>query len=269
MDELTVLLTGDYWHADFIELIARAPFPVTLRSIDSILADTEADRNYRLVVVASSRRGQFEVARLERMMNQFVNVPTVALLGSWCEGEERSGDPVAGLIRVYWHQWQGRIDRFVDCIGSGQVSSWQLPKIVSPVDRTIQDVQSTIKIPNIAGAVGVSSQTEEAFLTLRDGMASTGRESIWLEKIEESELGIPNLSVVCVEANSLTEWTQKRVVDLQKQFLHTPIVLILNFPRRAEYEIAARLGITEIVSKPFQLHDLHSALRRTISEPAA
>ena len=61
-----------------------------------------------VIVVAQAYPGQFSGEALDRLARLAPLARVVVLLGSWCEGEVRSGRPWPGAIRVYWHQWPAR-----------------------------------------------------------------------------------------------------------------------------------------------------------------
>ena len=64
-----------------------------------------------VIVVAQARPGEFSHAGIERLRQSAPLARVVALLGSWCEGEVRSGKPWPAAVRTYWHQWPARADR--------------------------------------------------------------------------------------------------------------------------------------------------------------
>ncbi|MEO2023653.1 MAG: hypothetical protein ABGX05_17660, partial [Pirellulaceae bacterium] len=57
------------------------------------------------IVLGQSRRGEFSQQDQEKMLRCAPLAEALVLLGSWCEGETRSGSPAAGWHRVYWHQF--------------------------------------------------------------------------------------------------------------------------------------------------------------------
>lgn len=267
MEEISILLTGEYWHSEFSDLIAEVRgHSVTLKKLDSILDEGLTDIRFQLVVVAQPRRSQFSSKQLEALSEQFIHIPVVVLCGSWCEGETRSGTPIPGLTRVYWHQWKGRFENFQDQLISNGVATWHLPKIASITDHIQQDVD-VLKKPKLENNIGISALNQESFEMMAMAIHSTG--CVWIESLPSSDTNKSKFSVICVEGNSLTEDTERRVRDLQKRFPRTPMVMTLNFPRRSEFAIANRLGIEELVSKPFQLSDLQFAIRRAQSPIAA
>jgi hypothetical protein len=100
-----ILVTGDFWHTDFQKIVSKFDVPVTLVPFDKV--ETVVEQSYDLVVLAQSRRDQFLDSEVEELITNFPAAPVVGLLGSWCEGESRSGKPYPGVIQVYWHQWEG------------------------------------------------------------------------------------------------------------------------------------------------------------------
>ena len=55
--------------------------------------------------------GQFSCEAIDRIRTRAPLARLVGLLGSWCEGEVRSGQPWPGTIRIYAHQWPGRAEQ--------------------------------------------------------------------------------------------------------------------------------------------------------------
>ena len=119
-----LLLTGDFWHAEFRGLVQDLRLPVTLVGLDQVEAQLADLDEVSALVVAESRRGQIPRATLVAIRDRHPLLPMVLLLGSWCEGETRSGDPVPGVARVYWHQWRGEFRWFLDQLAAGRVAGW-------------------------------------------------------------------------------------------------------------------------------------------------
>ena len=142
-----ILFTGDFWHTDFQSIISSIDVPITLVPLEK--SASVVDQKFDLIVIAQSRRDQFSSAEVEKIQTTFSNTPIVSLLGSWCEGETRSGTPYPGLIRVYWHQWQGRYQKFVSQLADANLTDWHAPATSSIADRISQGPftqLSTIKI---------------------------------------------------------------------------------------------------------------------------
>jgi hypothetical protein len=89
-----VWLVGEAEHADFAEAVAL------LRATANVGPGLP-----EVVVVAQGRPG---VVRRQEWMRLRRNAPLagfVSLVGSWCEGETRTGRPMAGVERLYWYEF--------------------------------------------------------------------------------------------------------------------------------------------------------------------
>jgi len=112
MEKTTVLLIGDTSRAEFQE--ARATLAATSQLVearDTATAGALLARGQvvpELIVLAQAYPGQFSEAEVKRLWRLAPLGRVIGLLGSWCEGESRSGRPWPGGIRLYWHQWPAR-----------------------------------------------------------------------------------------------------------------------------------------------------------------
>lgn len=257
MSEIRVLLTGDYWHPDFQDVVREFEVPLTLvPSAQLLQLDLEQSR-FDLVVIAQSRRGQVPQPLVDLVLQHFPNTPLINLLGSWCEGETRSGEPHQGLVRVCWHQWRGRYRNFLSQLSQRQLADWQMPKIASLADRVLN--RSARVFPRSSECVGISTWSREAFDMLADAIDSIGYSSRWFEHegIDEA-----NAVAMLIDGNSLTERLKQRIFEISVEISSVPKMLTLNFPRRDEVDLAQRMGIDEVISKPFDLSDLQQAIER-------
>ena len=100
---------------------------------------------------------------------------------------------------------------------------------------------------------------------LEEAMDSADSQSVWLDGLAYIDAGLFDFTAICIEGNSLSEQVCIRIEQYQSTFPNTPIILILNFPRQCDVDAAQRLGVRAVVSKPFQLADLHQAIERSAS----
>jgi hypothetical protein len=90
-----------------------------------------------LIVLAHAFPLQYSHAEIDRLRRLAPLSRIVALLGSWCEGETRSGSPAPGVIRVYWHQWAERSGRELARLARGEPSAWSLPVTATEEERLL------------------------------------------------------------------------------------------------------------------------------------
>ena len=268
-----ILVTGDYWHGDFKDLIAGGPASTTLITLDKFLnlADPAVpvppaiggDAPFDLIAIAQSRQGQFDQALIDAVKAFAGVTPVVMMLGSWCEGELRSDTPVEGVTRVFWHQWKGRFRSFISHLADNGVTQWHGPGTKTDVDHiaTANAFDSAASPEHFC--VGVSAWNVEAYDSLSAAMQSFGWKTRWVERTSESSLE-GAINAICIDANSLDENLERRISWLKEQAFDVPIVLSLNFPRNNEVLKLLRMGVSHIVSKPFELNDLRVAISQCI-----
>ena len=259
-----ILFTGDFWHTDFQSIISSIDVPITLVPLEK--SASVVDQKFDLIVIAQSRRDQFSSAEVEKIQTTFSNTPIVSLLGSWCEGETRSGTPYPGLIRVYWHQWQGRYQKFVSQLADANLTDWHAPATSSIADRISQGpFTNSVRSSSFTRpeSIGISAWTDTAHEMLADAVGLCGWKSHWVER------GIPDAdqhSAIVIDAGSWTTAVENRINWLKSDFGTTPMVLLLNYPREDELESIRQSGISSVISKPFELEDLRAAIQLAITE---
>jgi CheY-like chemotaxis protein len=270
MKDQTILVTGDYWHPDFQSFLCKLEIPVTMVPIDKV--DSVNETRFDLLVIAQARRNQFSTAQIEKLQSQFVNLPMVALLGSWCEGELRSGAPWPGVTRVYWHQWQGRYEQFVNQLDQAGITDWHAPRTSSVADRVASqhvDGLSDSAAELHMGYIGISAWTHIQYEMVADAVKQFGWRSRWVERAIWDAATSRLVSAICVDANSWASDLENRLKWLREELPEAPLVLLLNYPRLDELESIHQAGVREVVSKPFELNDLKSAILRAVHGKAA
>ena len=261
-----VLLTGDYWHCDFRALIPNADCITTLVPTEKLSDEHLIDASFDLIVLAASRRNQFSHDWVEAIRGKASPTPVVALLGTWCEGEQRSGEPWPGVQRIYWHQWQSRFAQFVRQLRSDQVCDWQLPATSNHADSAM-NFDSPNKPPTSDSRliVGVSAVSDIHYQMIADASQAVAAELHWLER-QPSDESFEQLSLVVVDADSWNRDVKDRIQRIRNDLkIDTPIVLLLNFPRQSDLIAISAMGISDVVSKPFQLSDLELAIEDAVA----
>ena len=112
-------LVGAVDHPDFrtaIELIRAGSRPVRAGEVPP-----------ELVVVAQSRPGTVGDRELESLRRVAPLAGIVALLGSWCEGETRTGRPWPGVQRLYWYEFPAWWQRQMVLRAAGRCPDWARP----------------------------------------------------------------------------------------------------------------------------------------------
>ena len=260
MSDHKALVTGDFWHSDFKSVLSQFEVPVTLVPFEK--AKTLADSNFDLVVIAQARRGQHSASEVQKLQTLFANTPIVALLGSWCEGETRSGTPWPGVPRVYWHQWEGQYQKFASQLQQHKIADWHAARTSTTADRVLNS--KTNDSPNGIQCVAISAWTNQQHAMVADAVNHFGWSSCWVERAVWNAETSAVVDAIVIEADSWSPDLASRVKWVRGRVADCPIILIVNYPRQDQLKVIKAAGISEVVSKPFELNELKTAVVRAV-----
>ena len=265
-ERIRVLLIGDCEHREFAEprqQLARQTVLHEVATVSEALAWLRPRSvTPQAVVFAQLRPGQFRQADIERVHQAVPLARLVALLGSWCEGESRSGQPWTGVIRIYWHQWSGRWREQQSAILARLPIEWELPRTAAPVEQTLAMLR---QVPNGRRAtIGIATARPSFYEALVGACRAGGLQAVPLSPKPPHPQ--QPLDAVLWEPCAMRGIGWDQLHQLVATLADVPIVALLNFPRQHDVLQAERLGAAAVVSCPFQLPDLWSTLKRVVVE---
>src|SRR3989304_6230263 len=123
-----------------------------------------------VIVLAQSRPGAISLREIERLRRSAPLAGVVSLLGSWCEGETRTGRPVAGVRRLYWYEFPSWWRRQMGLRAAGRCPDWARAE---DFGLRIADFGSRI------GRVAVETASWDTAAALEDVLKSAGGETTW------------------------------------------------------------------------------------------
>lgn len=256
---LHVRLLGDTRRAEFrhaAELLAA----------ETVLVNHAKDRDVDLYVVAQSRPGEFSSQQMDALRRARPTVPIVALLGSWCEGETRTGYPWPADARVFWYEFSDWWRGCRQSLRNGHCPSWGLPLTVTEEERLLAGPSAAL--PRSRGLVAIATRRSATADALADACSIQGWATAWLRPgLGDS---IRGASAVVWEGVQLGPAEMDELAQLATRFPHVPRVALLDFPRAETRDRASAAGVTHVLAKPFVLGDLFAALapQATIEHPA-
>ena len=253
-----VLLLGDAEHREFSDplnwLRANTNLQVT-GTIDEAVDSGAGD--WHTLIFAQARPGRFSTRDIERVSRAFPLAHYVALLGSLCEGEMRRGGAWPGVVRVYWHQFLAR------CRSELKVSlrptSWQLPRTASEVERT-ETLLASAPAPS-TGLVVIFTRDATLFDALSFACQGAGYSTVWCSNDRHRTFQGAVAAVWDGVTQGRIDFPQ--LGRITTQMANCPVIALLAFPRYDQVEQAREQGARAVVSTPFMLPDLWTALRAT------
>lgn len=229
----------------FAQLADLAPYAASLSMEPALLLLVQ-----RLPGEASAE----EVAAVRR---RFPLARWLTLLGSWCEGEPRSGKPLPGVARLYWHQWSPRVLGEIRKLAAGEPSEWSLPATAAAEERLSSDPSPAAREPRSARPlIALQTDQREMAEALAALLEQTGFAPCWCRcdcsPTAEIAATVVDLGHGCQRAwHSLAETCRAT---------RRPVLALLSFPRPEDATRARDLGASELLSKPLDSRDLVASL---------
>jgi hypothetical protein len=260
-----VLLTGDFESAEFdaavswlrtrADVVSCAEFGGALEHLRQVRTDP------LILVIAQSYPSQFSACQIEQMHRQAPLSRMVGMLGSWCEGEARSGRPWPGVIRIYWHQFESRMSRFLADSPDFQFIS-NLPRTSTTTDQL--GSSAGLAKGECHGLVAVRTQKYTDYDALGEALGQIGYSSVWLNNGSWSDLR--HATAIVWDGGSIAG----QLDELRTLSDTAPVVALLNFPRHNDLTLIRKAGASAVVSRPFLTEDLQYQIRRvTVDAQAA
>lgn len=258
MQPPVVAIVGESEHREFAAALAWLneqtrlyPFPTCQAANEAIRA---GDVLPSWIILAAAHRSTFNTREVERLHRRAPHTRLVTLLGSWCEGETRSGLALPGVSRVYWHEFVTRAP--LEMLGPSRsgYACWWLPRSATPVDLALTIERRGPR--KTSHALDIVAPTRERYEALADAAAACGCSANWLRDPTEKNT---SAAALLYDSDSLSESVAvelRHLLSTQRK----PVVALLPFPRQQEIVAAKALGVTSIIAKPFLLGDLGTHL---------
>jgi hypothetical protein len=257
-------LVGHVDHPDFQD--ARALLQQQARLV-------EAQPPPELIVLAQSRPGEISEQQVQRLRQAAPLAGMVGLLGSWCEGESRTGRPWPGVERLYWYEFPAWWRRQLELRAAGSCPDWSRPVDFgfrisdfglrdSAIRNPGYPLGAAIRNPH-QGLIVICTHYRDTADALADVFHQAGYASIWQRS---TDVGATLLGVTAGiwDGGQLDE---REAADLAR-FCRVltpaaaPVMALLDFPRRDRVESALQIGAAAVYGKPWLNEDLLIAVQR-------
>lgn len=256
MSEICVLLIGDTRRREFRR--ARASLDDAARVREAPDAEEAevllAGGRFlpEVIVVAQSHPGQFSARQIDRLRRLAPLARVLALLGSWCEGEVRTGNPWPAVIRVYWHQWLPCWRQELARLRQGECPAWGLPVTASEEDRLLASAEAPA--PTREGLIAICSPCFEMQDWLAAACRGRGYSTEWIRPHRPTTLRDTTAAIFDATDCRGEELDQlKRFAAVSGE---APVLALLDFPRIEDEDLALAAGAVAVLAKPLLLEDL-------------
>jgi hypothetical protein len=252
---LEILLIGDTARPEFHEAVAALEdLAGVTRFADiktAIAASSEGLLAPHAIVLVQAYPDQFPSAAIDRLRGLAPLVRLIVVQGSWCEGEPRSGRPLPGAIRMYWHQAALRIRREFPRWLQAEDSAWRLPVTASDEERLLAAIGAPL--PKGDGLVAIWTRRPEMEALLSDACHKVGYATAWLHPRQPTRVRGAAAAIydgVSLDAAGLAELRQ-----LSAAVSRAPLLALLDAPRIQDVRLARTLGAA-VLAKPLCIDEL-------------
>lgn len=253
---MRVLAVGDLESAEFAQSLTAVRSASKLRSLSvAELSDPEqlAALQFDLLLVCQSRPGSVSGDWLEPLRMAHPLAGMVVLLGTWCEGEMRTGQPLPFCERIFWYQFEAWWSRNHSRWCEGRPTSWQWG-VASPELGERQ-------LPEARGLVAIETRDFDSAETLLVVCEELGLAGCWSPAGRGRPVCSPPAAGIWV-GGQLDADEEPKLADFRRWLPPSaPLVVLLDFPRLDRVTRARELGATAVLGKPWTLEQLAEVLR--------
>jgi DNA-binding NarL/FixJ family response regulator len=260
--DLDILLLGDTDRAEFqparqtLDALGRVHALADVQTAADAIAGSQAAAD--VIVVAQAYPGQFPQAAIDRLRRAAPLARMVALLGSWCEGEMRSGKPWPGVIRLYWHQAPDRCGRELRRLVEGRGSTWRLPITATEEERLLAAAQTPLS--RRQGVIAIYARLAAMESWLAALCRRCGYATVWQRGPHYAQ--VQGATAAIYDGADLGGGETEQLRRIAAELAPAPLVVLLDFPRIEDHRRALAAGAAGVLAKPLLLDDLLGQLER-------
>jgi hypothetical protein len=215
-----------------------------------------------LIVLAQDRPGVIAAQQAEAWQREAPLAGMIAVAGSWCEGETRTGRPLAGVLRLYWHEFPTWWRRQIARRASRLCPDWAQPANYGVVVQPIGNSRWALQTSQVVALSVTQFETADA---LADLFQVGGYATVWAPPASGGVV-VRGLAAGVWEGGQLDETESLSLARFCRRMANesAPVVALLDFPRRDAVDRALEIGAASVLGKPCRNADLIDAMRQAI-----
>jgi CheY-like chemotaxis protein len=256
-----VLWLGDCDRHEFVaarEFLLRHTRLETATTLKQALDLLAAEPRFELEVIAHSFPSLFSTADIDVLRRARPLLPLLGLMGSWCEGEPRSGQPWPGVPRVYWHQFEERLRGELSRRFAGAMPDWEAPVTVSEEERFLSATGQPLARGE--GLIVIASPFFDGSQMLAEACRRQGYQTVELSS--DPVAGQVRGVRAAVSDFGRFDGQVARLQSLALAVRPAPVVALLSFPRIDQTQAALAAGASAVLSKPLRLAEFFDLVSR-------
>ena len=272
--KVTVVGHAGLWHSLESAALSNRSLRVGYDPDISAAYGTPADDPPDLIVLAQIRPGEYRDDEIAELRRRFPLTPLIVLLGPWCDGEMRTGQPLAGVMRMSWHRAAWWLSRELDRHLAGRCPAWGWPATITDDERLLRLVAATttarqvrkVETAPTAALIGLRIDRAGWADAVADTLRDAGLASVWLPP--ERPVDLRGAAAILWDGDGLP---RERLADLAQTvtaWRPVPVLALWDFPRPEDHRAAEEAGAAALVAKPLfneqLLHEIRQAIGMNI-----
>jgi hypothetical protein len=265
---LTVKLVGEIDHPDFVDAVQR------IRADARVAEDNDAPE---LTVIAQSRPGAFSESFVRDLRRTAPLAGIVGLVGSWCEGETRTGRPWPDVMRVFWYQFPAWWYMQLRLRAAGLCPDWARPNnfgltATSSVESRISDRRfdrMAIRNQNKAsfGVVALRTRRRDTADALAIVLRKAGYSTAW-QRGPSTNVTLRGVLAGIWDGGQLDGREAEDLSGFCRALARdsAPVVALLDYPRRDCCDCAVRVGAATVLGKPWRNDELLASIEMAVEQ---
>lgn len=203
------------------------------------------------IVLATERPGQWAQEEIARLRSAAPFARVVMLLGPWCEGELAKRTPPAGVQRVAWHQFTSRFAAWTRRGTTEGPAAWPLTAAEEEkLGRSLRIDAAHRK----SRTVRIIAGQRETRMALGEVLAALGHTQL------DDTTHATAADVILWHVPSNSAAAVKEAASLRSLANGCPILALVDFLRPQDEAPLRQAGATNVIGRPFALHDLAVAI---------
>jgi hypothetical protein len=259
-----VWLVGEWGVDEFIyvrQVIETLPEAVAFATLQVASAAAGNATPPEVLLLAQPRPGCIEQAAIDAFQAESPLTRIVVVAGSWCEGERRTGKPLVGAIRLYWHEVPAWWRRNLSLRVAGRTPEWSSPGDPGSASLIPGNMPPTCDAP--FGTIAVDAIDVATFETLADGLRTFGMNCVWTPRGRGVVAGA---TAAIWNGGQLDPSECEALASLRARLdaEDVPIIALLDYPRAEHIEQAHALGADAVLGKPYSVLSLFLEVSRAM-----
>ena len=270
---LSLLMIGEIRSTEFRELAdsLRRCNAKSAANVDDAIDQIQSGFAPAVIILAQRWPGDVSVRQMHALQREAPLARIVRLLGSWLEGEARTGRPLPALLRAYWHQALPRIGNEIDKLLCDKPSVFARSTTSDDGERLWHglaarsgrhDAERT-SIEAAMATVAVFASNRERASAIIDDCRHLGCGAGWIRFEELAVAAEPSLAVF--DSQRLADADFSQIAQLRALWKQSPIAVVAGFARFDDAERLRSVGADALITKPYYFTDFAQQIRSLVA----